>query len=143
MPAKDQKPAHFSLRGSMICCRDFETVTKDNARAVSEMKTLADSFEREVSSLPSMAIHGSFATIAEDNVVILNIGKLLLASLLMGYLAPKHNCTIRIRPFGIRCIFGRIFGLLKVGAPYGLTFGDDVITRATTWTSPFSVFSSN
>lgn len=52
----------------MLCCRDFETVTKDNARAVSEMKTLADSFEREVSSLPVMAIHGSSAPIAEDVV---------------------------------------------------------------------------
>ena len=29
-------------------CRDFETVSKDNERAVSEMKALADSFEKEV-----------------------------------------------------------------------------------------------
>ena len=29
-------------------CRDFEGVQKDNEKAVSEMKTLAESFEKEV-----------------------------------------------------------------------------------------------
>ena len=31
-----------------MCGRDFESVAKDNERAVSDMKALADSFEREV-----------------------------------------------------------------------------------------------
>lgn len=31
-----------------VCSRDFESVAKDNERAVSDMKALADSFEREV-----------------------------------------------------------------------------------------------
>ncbi len=36
----------------VACCRDFETVSKDNERTVSEMKALADSFEKEVRQSP-------------------------------------------------------------------------------------------
>ena len=56
LPAVHPVPGHcHQADGAMaspiyVCpvCRDFEGVQKDNEKAVSEMKTLAESFEKEV-----------------------------------------------------------------------------------------------
>jgi hypothetical protein len=34
----------------------------------------------------------------------------------------KHSCTMRIRPFGVRCIFGRIFGVFGRNRPFLIEF---------------------